>query len=174
MAGIEQRGGKTTPRVDLTPMVDLNLLLITFFMFTTSLSKPKAMSVNMPFEKHTGAEVKKDAAMTILLGGMHQLYYYADPQDIQLQQTTFKNNQGIRAVLLKAKKKVAALQASGTLSASDELTILIKPDTSCTTDDVVDLIDEMTVNGIKIYAITDITPEEQGLIANYDNAKPVR
>lgn len=170
MAEIESKGGKGTPRVDLTPMVDLNLLLITFFMFTTTLSKPKAMEINMPFKKEnmeSQSEVKEDAAITILLSEKRKLYYYEGLENVELKKTTFKDNEGIRDILINKKKRVKALQANGTLTAKDELTVLIKPDTNCTTNDVVDLIDEMTINEIKIYSITDITPEDQSLIANF-------
>ncbi len=178
MAEIESKGGKKgTPRVDLTPMVDLNLLLITFFMFTTTLSKPTAMEINMPFKKEnveSQSKVKEDAAITILLGADRKLYYYEGLENIEVKQTTFDNDGGIRDVLIDKKKRVRALQANGTLNAGDELTVLIKPDITCTTADVVDLIDEMTINDIKIYSITDITKEDQDFIADYERGSSSR
>jgi biopolymer transport protein ExbD len=173
MAEIESKNGKGTPRVDLTPMVDLNLLLITFFMFTTTLSKPTAMELNMPFKKEnmeSQSKVKEDAAITILIGEERKLYYYEGLENVELKQASFDNEGGIRDVLINKKKKVRQLQANGTLTAKDELTVLIKPDVTCTTADVVDLIDEMTINDIKIYSITDITPEDQKLIADFKGA----
>ncbi len=175
MAEIESKGGKGTPRVDLTPMVDLNLLLITFFMFTTTLNKPNAMEINMPFKKEnieSQSKLKEDAAFTVLLSADHKLYYYEGIENPQLSETTFQADGGIRDVLIAKKKKVKALQANGTLDAKDELTVLIKPDNKSLTNDVIDLIDEMTINDIKIYTITDITPQELGYIEDYHKGSP--
>src|SRR5690606_28792721 len=76
-----KKSKKLSTRVDLTPMVDLGFLLITFFMFTTTMSKPKAMSINMPDPDKTIKDeernkVKESTAMTILLSKDHRVYYY--------------------------------------------------------------------------------------------------
>jgi len=178
MAEIQGKGGKGSPKVDLTPMVDLNLLLITFFMLATTLSKPKAMELNMPFKnkEESKSKVKEDAAMTILLGDDHKIYYYhgigspENPPVVML--SSFKSDDGIRDVIIEKKKAVKQLISQGVLTATDELTVLIKPDTSCTTDDVIDIIDEMTINGVSIYTLTDITTVDQSFIADYDKKSP--
>src|ERR1700755_2889918 len=72
---------KASTRVDLTPMVDLGFLLITFFMFTTTLSKPKTMQINMPYKDdevkiEDQTKLKASQSMTILLSKSHRIYYY--------------------------------------------------------------------------------------------------
>src|ERR1700691_3618833 len=73
-----KKGKKLSTRIDLTPMVDLGFLLITFFLFTTTLAKPKTMEINMPYDKHIDEpqKVKSSAALTILLSKDHRVFYY--------------------------------------------------------------------------------------------------
>jgi biopolymer transport protein ExbD len=78
--GGKNKQKKQTLRVDFTPMVDMNMLLITFFMFCTTLLKPQTMNINMPsndkIEDDAKQEVKNSGAITLLLGGDDQIYYY--------------------------------------------------------------------------------------------------
>src|SRR5574344_1544086 len=107
---------KMTVRVDFTPMVDMNMLLITFFMLCTTLSKPQTMEISMPsndknIKDEQRSEVKASQAVTILLDGHDKIYYYeglpnmADPHF--LKETSY-NADGIRSVLMK--KNVLAVQ----------------------------------------------------------------
>jgi len=77
--GKKTKQKKIDLRVDFTPMVDMNMLLITFFMFCTSLSKPQTMEINMPSkdaEIEDLTPVKDSEAITILLGGDNRVFYY--------------------------------------------------------------------------------------------------
>ncbi|MDR0865555.1 MAG: biopolymer transporter ExbD [Candidatus Symbiothrix sp.] len=78
--GGKNKQKKQTLRVDFTPMVDMNMLLITFFMFCTTLLKPQTMNINMPSNEKSdtedGSDVKASGAITLLLAGDDQLYYY--------------------------------------------------------------------------------------------------
>ena len=72
---------KMTVRVDFTPMVDMNMLLITFFMLCTTLIKPQTMELNMPSNNKDITDdqksmVKASQAITLLLGADDKLYYY--------------------------------------------------------------------------------------------------
>lgn len=189
--GGHKKGGvkkakKLSTRVDLTPMVDLGFLLITFFIFTTTMSKPKTMEINMPFkdpnmQPETQSKVKESTALTILLSKNHRVYYYegigsdaANPPKVEV--TNFKTPGGIRQVIIDKKAKVDALVRSGTagLNANDKTTVLIKPDINSTYEDFVNIIDEMSINGIQVYAVVDISPVDQEFIkltetANGDN-----
>lgn len=174
MAEIQVKGGKSSPKVDLTAMVDLGLLLITFFMFTTTMAKPKAMQIQMPYKDSTLKEdqknaIKEDEALTILLSKDHRIYYYegigTDPTNPpKVEVTYFKDTEGIRDVIIEKKKKVQSLISSGVLAPDDNLTIVIKPDAESTTDDLVRMLDEMTINMVPIYAVVDITEVDKDFI----------
>lgn len=87
--GGEQKKGKPkkqTLRVDFTPMVDMNMLLITFFMFCTSLAKPQAMTLVMPdknknLTEQDKSKVKDSEAITLILGEKNTIYYYLGKPD---------------------------------------------------------------------------------------------
>jgi len=174
-----KKGKKLSTRVDLTPMVDLGFLLITFFMFTTTMAQPKTMEINMPFkdeniDKET-TKVKSSAAMTILLSKNHRVYYYEgigdDPANPpQLNVAYFKDKNGIRQVIMDKIKRVNDLKASGQLTATDNATFLIKPAANSTYEDMVGILDEMNINNARVYAIVDITPQDLEFIQQTEAA----
>jgi len=109
----KQKGGKKKAKkfsthIDMTPMVDLMCLLITFFMLTTAFSKPKAMEITMPekddTEKKEAPKIEADRTINILVSGDDKIYYYfglADPKlpVPQLIATDYSKD-GIRKMLL--------------------------------------------------------------------------
>jgi biopolymer transport protein ExbD len=115
----KQKGGKKkakkfSTRIDMTPMVDLMCLLITFFMLTTAFSKPKAMEITMPEKKddptEKAPEISADRTLNILITGNDQIYYYfgvADPKKPlpELIKTDYSKD-GIRKILLNRNKIV--------------------------------------------------------------------
>ncbi|MBL7690248.1 MAG: biopolymer transporter ExbD [Flavipsychrobacter sp.] len=179
-----KKGKKLSTRIDLTPMVDLGFLLITFFMFTTTLAKPKTMEINMPYkdEKLTDDQknkLKASVAFTVLLSKNHRVYYYEGIGDDankapDLKVTGFKAKDGIRDAIIAKKKMVEGLKRSGALTAKDEMTVLIKPDTTSTYSDLVNMLDEMNINDVKVYAIIDISDVEQGFIKETEAASGVQ
>lgn len=78
-----KKGKKLSTRVDLTPMVDLAFLLITFFMLTTTMNKPQAMQINMPVERNPDdpppPEVPAAKVLTLILGSNNVIWYYEWP-----------------------------------------------------------------------------------------------
>ncbi len=175
-----KKGKKLSTRIDLTPMVDLGFLLITFFMFTTTLAKPKTMEINMPYKdpsmkQEDQNKIKNSVALTILLSKNHRVYYYEgigdDPSKApDLKITGFNQKNGIRDEIIAKKKMVDELKRAGGLGPKDETTVLIKPDTTSTYSDLVNILDEMNINDIKVYAIIDISDIEQGFIKATEDA----
>ena len=161
-------------------MVDLGFLLITFFMFTTTLAKPKTMEINMPYKDplmkdEDKNKIKNSVALTILLSKDHRVYYYEgigdDPnKPPELKVTYFRAKDGIRDEIIAKKKLVDGLKAQGQLTAKDMTTVLIKPDTTSTYSDLVNILDEMNINDIKVYAIIDISEVDRGFIKATEDA----
>ncbi len=166
-----KKGKKLSTRIDLTPMVDLGFLLITFFMYTTTMSKPKTMEINMPYKDpnlkiEDQTKIKASTAITILLSKNHRVYYYEglgqdSSKSPEYHATNFAPKGGIRDEIISKQKAVEELKRQGTLGPKDQTTILIKPDTTSTYDDLVNILDEMSINDVRVYAIVDISPIEQ-------------
>ncbi len=159
-----KKAKKLSTRIDMTPMVDLGFLLITFFMFTTTMSKPKTMEINMPAKSiEPPTEIGESIALTLLLGSNHRVYYYEGLADNPIAPPVVKvayfkpGKEGIREVILAKKKTIASLQETGQLSPKSSVAVLIKPDESSTYEDLVNAVDEMAINDVRTYAVIDIT-----------------
>jgi biopolymer transport protein ExbD len=160
---------KLSTRVDLTPMVDLGFLLITFFVFTTTMSKPTAMNMNEPKDDpNNQLKVKNSGAMTILLGKGDQVYYYmgeltAEGASQQFKSTNFKD---IRQVILDKKNAVPI----------GDLMYIIKADKESTFKNAIDILDEMQICAVPPghYAEVDITDTESQLIKMTEDANGIK
>ena len=204
-AEVQESGGKKrgkgkqkkmTVRVDFTPMVDMNMLLITFFMLCTTLSKPQTMEISMPSNDKDITEqqksmVKASQAITLLLGADNKLYYYEGEPNYRdytsLKETTYGAN-GLLAVLLQknaaAVNQVRALKqqkldleitddeykkkVSEIKSGKDTPTVIIKATDDASYMNLIDALDEMQICNIGKYVITDIVEADEFLIKNYD------
>ena len=166
--GKKVRSKKENAGVDLTAMVDLAFLLITFFMLTTSLSKPQSMELTMPDKKDVTTDQKQEAkeskTMTILIGKDNSLKYYMGMLDKPFQgvgptDSTYGKD-GIRKVIL---QKMANLKAEG-FEGKEGLLVLIKSTDDATYTNMIDILDEMAITGVKLYAINDMTPAEKEIM----------
>jgi biopolymer transport protein ExbD len=153
---------KKNTKVDLTPMVDLGFLLITFFVFTTTMAQPKAMSVISPKESTEPSPVCESCALTVIPAAGDKLYYYEGVLDesTALSSTAF-DAAGLRALLLDKKEKVKNARGN-----SDELSLIIRPADESTYKNFVDVLDEVNITGVKRYYIDDITEAEKQLLKN--------
>jgi biopolymer transport protein ExbD len=165
-----KKAKKLSTRVDMTPMVDLGFLLITFFIFTTTMSTPNTTRLIMPKdekdpEKQT--EVKQSGALTILLGKDNNLYYYEGQMEgdgSNFKSSTYKE---IREVIQKKKKDVMQLGRGLGYhpdSLDKDLVVVVKPNSDATYKNTVDILDEMTINNIQRFALIDITDTEKDAI----------
>jgi biopolymer transport protein ExbD len=159
-----KKGKKLSTRVDLTPMVDLGFLLITFFIFTTTLAEPTSMNLNMPKDTDKPDEVnkvKESGSLTLMLGKGNVIYYYFGNDPTKMQTTGYKD---VRNVILDKKKSTPV----------DDLFIIIKPDKDATYKNAVDVLDEMTIDDIGRYAMVDPTPDEYKLIQQTEAAGGIK
>ncbi|MFA9186768.1 biopolymer transporter ExbD [Flavobacterium sp. FBOR7N2.3] len=167
--GGKVRSKKQNSKVDLTAMVDLAFLLITFFMLTTSLSKPQSMSLGLPDKKpkedSKDMKVDENRTMTVMLGENDKMYYYMGIINTpMIPKVIAYGKDGIRKELLKRKKEVLAYStAKG--RPDQGMIVIIKPTKKSTYKNVVDILDEMAISSIPIYTISnDFLPEEQKLL----------
>ena len=164
-----KKAKKLSTRVDLTPMVDLGFLLITFFVFTTTMSQSTAMNMIEPKDDSNNiTKVKNSGAMTILLGKGDQVYYYfgqleADKLSEQFKSTTFKQ---IRDVIVTKKKSTNI----------DDLMYIIKSDKNSTFRNAIDILDEMSICNVPPghYAEVDMTATEELLIQKTEEANGIK
>jgi biopolymer transport protein ExbD len=148
-------------------MVDLAFLLITFFMLTTSLSKPQAMKLGLPEDKEDvkddNIKVDERRTLTIVLGENNQIQWFhgllATP--IAGPKSAEYGKNGLRKQVLKLVKEVPQL----TGDPEKGLIVIIKPTKKSTYRNLIDILDEMAISDVKTYAIVnDITPEELKLV----------
>ncbi|MBS1501686.1 MAG: biopolymer transporter ExbD [Bacteroidetes bacterium] len=152
------RSKKASTRIDLTAMVDLAFLLITFFIMTTTLSKPKAMDMVMPdkTKKDVQLPVPETRTMTVLLGANDKLEWFVGPPGKTPPTIDNFGKDGIRKSLIEESKKVEATHAGP----DNYMIVLVKPSDHSTYKDFVNMMDEIDITGIKSYAVVDITPAE--------------
>ncbi len=152
-----KKAKKLSTRVDLTPMVDLGFLLITFFVFTTTMQKPTALKLNLPKDVDNPEDqnkAKESGAFTVMLSKDDHVYYYEGILAVDgsnFKSTDFK---GIRDALIDKKKRTD----------EKDLVVVIKPSAECSYKNTVDILDEMLINNIERYALVDIADSEIQLI----------
>lgn len=156
--GGKKRAKKMSTKIDMTPMVDLAFLLLTFFMLTTTFNKPNVMQVTMPVkpkENDEQSELKASNAMTVILGESNKVYYYegllSEEVKPELKVTNFAAT-GIRNVLLERMRR------------NPETVVLIKPARKSVYKNMVDILDDMNITNQKKYALVDIAPADTVLI----------
>ncbi len=159
--GGKVRSQKQPPHVDLTPMVDLAFLLITFFMLVTTFNKPNVMDLGLPAkprdetQKPPPTDIKLSNSISVLIGKDNRLFWHQQETSTlnadNLNETTF-DREGIREVIQQAKSR-----------AEDQsiFTVIIKPTDDAVYKNFVDMLDEMAITESERYGVTDLKPAEQ-------------
>ena len=162
---------KHSLRIDMTPMVDLGFLLISFFVITTELSKPTVMNLYMPADGPP-MDLGKSNALTLLLDRNNAIYYYnGDWKEAIIKgdivKTNFSGSNSLREVII---KKQDWLDVNNkTKEGRNGLMLLIKPGDGASYKNVVDALDEATINMVKKYAVVKISAEEINWLKEKNN-----
>ena len=154
--GGKKRSKKMSTKIDMTPMVDLGFLLITFFMLTTTLAKPVTMQLNMPDKTDTKetSPVKLSETLTVCPDENKVYYYQGIPTEAgTVMQVTNYSETGIRKVIADLKAKVG-----------NNFTIVIKPTKGAKYRNMIDMLDECAITNNKRYALLEIDPDTEALI----------
>lgn len=165
-----KKAKKLSTRVDMTPMVDLGFLLITFFIFTTTMSTPATMKMYMPKDEknpENQTEVKESGALTILLGKDNGIFYYEGKlkeDGSNFKSSTYKE---IRDEIINKKK--AVMENGQRLgypkdTLDKDFFVSIKPNSEATYKNTVDILDEMAINQVHRFGLIDISEDENKLI----------
>jgi biopolymer transport protein ExbD len=147
--GSKNTSGTLSTRVDLTPMVDLGFLLITFFIFTTAMSQPTGLKIFLPesVPDKLRQPTPASGALTLLLAANEQIFYYEGNDPSQMRLVAVK---AIRQVILDKKKRTTP----------EKFMVIIKPGKDSNFETLVKVFDEMTIDNVKRYAMVDLDPAE--------------
>lgn len=187
----KKRAKKLSTRIDMTPMVDLGFLLLTFFMLTTTFSQPKVIQLTPPIHSDDKTKVQDTLSLTLVLGKSDTVYYYKgqlklDPDSDNIMQTNFSND-GLRKLVLGSNQfvmnSIKALQDQHNANKVSDTTyarlldkaegnkyarfVIIKTDTNTKYINVVMTLDEMNICNIGKYSLIDANDDDMKMIADY-------
>lgn len=154
----ENGGGKVRAKrqaikIDMTPMVDLAFLLLTFFILTTTLTRETAMDLAMPEPVTDPAqlqEIEDEKVLNVVLAKDNRIYWWIG-LDASAVKTDYSKD-GVRKLLLERKKIVP------------DMMVLIKPMDDSRYENMVDVLDEIQITGVSRYAIVDVTDDDKARI----------
>jgi biopolymer transport protein ExbD len=135
-------------RIDMTPLVDVAFLLLTFFMFTTSMSRPQTMEINLPPDKNVKVETAESNTLTVAVSDKGQLYWRVGIE-------SFKK------VDLDELRRILRDQ----LQQKPKLVTLLKIDRLAKYNTMVDLIDELNLANITRFSLVSLSENDKALMA---------
>jgi biopolymer transport protein ExbD len=172
--GGKKRSKKMSTKVDLTPMVDLAFLLITFFMLTTTLNKPNAMELSMPKKEKDQKEklqIDKGRLLTLILDKDDVVWYYegdikALEDPTALKKSEFANEKGIRDIIYDKQNRLQTEYGN-----KDTMICIIKTIDDAVYGNVVDALDEMDITDVSRFAYQEPAPQEKEAVLRKRNEK---
>ena len=190
----KKRAKKGNTRIDMTPMVDLAFLLLTFFILTTTMYKPSTLQLTYPVppEDQVPQPPKKvNNALTMFLTKKDQILYYKDAFKLGETQLVHSDFKDIRKVLVEMnrasvdrineltkqfnEKKITELAYDSLKNLSqkqeDALYVIIKPDPDAKFRNVIDMVDEMDISGVGKFAVQDVIKPEEMALVDIEKAK---
>ncbi len=155
--GIIKKGKKLSTRVDMTPVVDLAFLLLTFFMLATTFIKPQVMEMILPTKSEddeSAPKVNEKNVMTVILDGDNKIYWFIGITDPKVELTNY-SSEGIRKVLQEQ------------IKSNSKLVILVKLDEGSTYKNFVDIFDELTITKPKSFALDELNDNDKAIMQKY-------
>jgi biopolymer transport protein ExbD len=168
------RNRKQQLRIDMTPMVDLGFLLITFFVFTTTISSPAGMTLYLPSDKKVTHpnQLQNSLALTVLIDNNNRIWYYYGVWDAaklsgEIFETGYSSYSGIGKVI---RLKQKSIDDTGTFTeGSKGLMLIIKPSANSAYRNLIDILDEVLINDVKKYAVVELSEEELDFLRSQGN-----
>ncbi|MBI3586031.1 MAG: biopolymer transporter ExbD [Ignavibacteriales bacterium] len=134
-------------RIDMTPMVDVAFLLLTFFMLTTYFSKPQTMELNLPPDEKTTVEVAESNLLTIRMDAKSVVYW-----NVGTEPAKVSDLKSLRPMLEERNRN------------NPKLITLIKVDREGTYTMMVDIMDELNLANITRFSLAPMTDADKKII----------
>ncbi len=151
----EKKGGKKRKkgrrlgiRIDMTPLVDVAFLLLTFFMFTTSMSRPQTMEINLPPDKDVKVEIAESNLLTLRINEKGEMFW-----NTGIESPKRLERAGMQKFLVEKSQ------------ANPKLTVLVKVDRGGKYAMMVNTIDELNSAGIQRFSIAPLLDADKALMA---------
>lgn len=153
--GEKRRAKRSGFHLDMTPMVDLACLLLTFFMLTTTFAKLQTMEIRMPVAQGPDTPVAGKNALTVILGEKDRVFYFFGfaGDDPELKETDLSSD-GLRSVLL-----------SDQVKANQNMVVLLKATETARYKSLVDALDELKITETRKFAVADLQEDDKALLA---------
>lgn len=151
--GKNKKQKRTVPRIDMTPMVDLAFLLLTFFVMTTTLMKNYTLEIQQPAQDITGKhkDVKAEQVLNLVLGENNEVHWYIGHPGSAAGKTDFSSS-GIRKLLIQKNNEIK------------DLFVFIKASDQSRYQNMIDVLDEIAITHVPNYSLVNLEAEDKALL----------